>query len=196
MNVRKLAAGSFVSFSLLAFSLPVHAAVLVYGRGPSQACYQAAEFGGDPKGGIELCSEAIADPDTTPRDVAATMINRSVLRTHSGDYDGAVVDCTGGLRMDPELAEGYVDRGVAEIMLKNWPDALADINKGIDMNTDKLEFALYDRGIVEEAMGNIRAAYDDYHKAVQIRPDFDLAAHALLHFKVVHRPASDSTNGT
>jgi tetratricopeptide (TPR) repeat protein len=187
---------AFASLSLVALSVPVHAAVVVYGRGPSLGCYEAAEYGTDAKTGIELCDAAISQPDITPRDIAATMINRSILRTHSGDFEGAVADCTDGLRMDSALAEGYVDRGVAEIMLKNWSDALTDINKGIAMNTDKLDFALYDRGIVEEAMGNIRAAYDDYRKAVQISPDFDLAAHALLHFRVVHGPATSSANGT
>ncbi|MGA9794524.1 MAG: hypothetical protein WBQ17_03210 [Rhizomicrobium sp.] len=196
MNVRGFVAAAIASAGLVSLSLPAHAAVIVYGRGPSLACYQAAEFGTDAQAGIAVCSEAIADPDIAPRDIAATMINRSILRTHSGDFEGAVADCTDGLRMDSALAEGYVDRGVAEIMLKNWPDALTDINKGIAMNTDKLDFALYDRGIVEEAMGNIRAAYDDYRKAVQISPDFDLAAHALLHFRVVHGPATSSANGT
>jgi tetratricopeptide (TPR) repeat protein len=186
---------AFASLSLVALSVPVHAAVVVYGRGPSLGCYEAAEYGTDAKTGIELCDAAISQPDITPRDIAATMINRSILRTHSGDYEGAVVDCTHGLSIDSDLAEGYVDRGVAEIMLKNWPSALADINRGIDMNTDKLEFAYYDRGIVEESTGNIRAAYEDYKKAVQLRPDFDLAAHALLHFKVVRQPAG-STSGT
>jgi tetratricopeptide (TPR) repeat protein len=196
MTVRGFAAMALASLGLVALSLPAHAAVLVYGRGPSMACYEAAEYGKDAQTGIELCNQAINDPDISPRDIAATMINRSILRTHSGDYDGAVADCTHGLSIDADLAEGYVDRGVAEIMQKNWPVALADINRGIDMNTDRLEFAYYDRGIVEESTGNIRAAYEDYKKAVALRPDFDLAAHALTHFKVVRGPANNSANGT
>jgi tetratricopeptide (TPR) repeat protein len=191
-----MAAIVLAGLGLVAICQPANAAVTVFGRGPSLACYQAAEFSTDAETGIALCNDAIADPEISPRDMAATMINRSILRTHAGDYEGAVADCTHGLHIDSGLAEGYVDRGVAEIMLKNWPDALADINKGIDMNTDKLEFALYDRGIVEEAMGNIRAAYDDYQKAIQMRPDFGLAAHALTHFKVVRKPAVSSANGT
>lgn len=193
MTFRGLTAVAFAGLSLVALSVPAHAAIVVYGKGPSLGCYEAAEFGTDAKSGIEICTAAIEQPDLTPRDIAATMINRSILRTHSGDYEGAVADCTHGLSIDGDLAEGYVDRGVAEIMLKNWTVALADINKGIDMKTDKLEFAYYDRGIVEESMGNIRAAYEDYKRAVSLRPDFDLAAHALLHFKVVSQPAPSGT---
>jgi tetratricopeptide (TPR) repeat protein len=196
MAVRGIAALVLASAGLFAICQPANAAVLVYGRGPSLACYQAAEYGSDAQEGIQVCSEAIDDPDISPRDMAATMINRSILRTHSGDFEGAVTDCTRGLRMNSELAEGYVDRGVAEIMMKNWQDALTDINRGIDMGTDKLDFALYDRGIVEEATGNIRAAYDDYHKALQMSPDFEPAQHALTHFKVVRKPADSSANGT
>lgn len=196
MTVRGIPAMILAGLSLAAVSLPAHAAVVVYGRGPSTACYQAAEYGTDAKSGIDFCNAAIEEPDITPRDMAATMINRSILRTNSGDYPGAIKDCDHGLSLDGDLAEGYVDRGVAEIMMKDWSAALADINKGIDMNTDKLEFAYYDRGIVEESTGNIRAAYEDYQKAVHMRPDFDLAAHALTHFKVIRGPANNSANGT
>jgi tetratricopeptide (TPR) repeat protein len=187
---------AFASLGLIAICQPANSAVVVYGRGPSQACYEAAEFGTDAMSGIPFCDQALAESDITPRDTAATLINRSILRTHAGDYQNAIVDCNHGLSIDSGMAEGYVDRGVAEIMMKDWPTALADINKGIDMNTDKLDFAYYDRGIVEESTGNIRAAYEDYKKAVQMNPDFDLAAHALTHFKVVRRPADSSSNGT
>jgi tetratricopeptide (TPR) repeat protein len=196
MTLRGIPAIALASLGLIVVCLPAHAAVVVYGNGPSTECYQAAEFGTDAQTGIDICTAALQLSDISPRDSAATMINRSILRTHAGDETGAIADCTHGLTIDPELAEGYVDRGVAEILLKDWSAALADINKGIDMNTDKLEFAYYDRGIVEESTGNIRAAYEDYKKAVQLRPDFDLAAHALTHFKVIHGPANNPASGT
>jgi tetratricopeptide (TPR) repeat protein len=196
MTVREMAAMALAGLGLAVLSLPAHAAVVVYGTGPSTECYQAAEFGTDAQTGIAICTAALQLSDISPRDSAATMINRGIIRTHAGDQAGAIADSTHGLTIDPDLAEGYVDRGVAEIMLKDWPAALADINKGIDMNTDKLDFAYYDRGIVEESTGNIRAAYEDYQKAVQMNPGFDLAAHALTHFKVVRKPAPNSASGT
>jgi tetratricopeptide (TPR) repeat protein len=181
---------------LIAVCLPAHAAVQVFGNAPAGECYHAAEFGIDPQTGIGVCTDALQLTNLTPHDSAATMINRSILRTRAGDDAGAISDCTRGLSIDPNIAEGYVDRGVAEILLKDWSTALADINKGIDMNTDKLEFAYYDRAIVEESTGNIRAAYEDYSKALQLRPDFHPAAEALTHFKVIHGPANNPASGT
>ena len=72
-------------------------------------------------------------------------------------------------------------------MLKDYRAALADFDKGLQLNANKPEIAYYDRAIANEALGNIRDAYIDYKKAVEIRPDFALATQQLSRFKVVRR---------
>ena len=73
------------------------------------------------------------------------------------------------------------------IVLRRYDDALADIDKGISLGSNRLEIAYYDRAIVQEALGNIRAAYQDYKKATEIKPDFTLALEQLARFRVVHK---------
>jgi tetratricopeptide (TPR) repeat protein len=92
--------------------------------------------------------------------------------------------------MDGVHGEGYVDRGATYIALQRYQDALNDINKGLELGAKKPHIAYYDRAIAQEALGNIRAAYQDYKKAVEIEPDFALATEQLSRFKVVRKDSS------
>jgi tetratricopeptide (TPR) repeat protein len=76
-------------------------------------------------------------------------------------------------------------------VLQDFAGAVADISKGLELIANKPEIAYYDRAIANEALGNIRDAYIDYKKALEIRPDFALASEQLARFKVVRK----RTNG-
>ncbi len=169
-----------------------HAAVTVLGNGLAQVCFQTAEFGGEPKDGIVACSEALEQGALSLRDHAATLINRGILYSRVDDTETALKDYNEGLSIDPNMGEGYVDRGAAYIVLKRYDEALQDINKGIALNAKRLQIAYYDRAIIQEALGNVRAAYDDYKKAAEIEPDFALATEQLARFKVI-RHQGDGT---
>lgn len=166
-------------------------AITVLGSSLAHNCYEAAEFGGDPKNGIATCSYALEDAMAT-KDRAATYINRGILKSRDNDPDDALDDYNHGLDLNPALGEGYVDRGATLIVLKRYNEALADINKGIGMNPEKPEIAYYDRAFVDELLGDVRGAYLDYSKAVELRPDFALAREELARFRVIKK----QTNGT
>jgi tetratricopeptide (TPR) repeat protein len=174
-------------------SQAAHAAVTVIGgNNLARSCYEAAEFGGNPTDGVAVCSDALKQ-DTLPlKDRAATLINRGILLSRTDDAEAAIADYDRGLMIDATLGEGYVDRGAALIILKRYDEALQALNKGIDLGSSQLQVAYYDRAIVQEALGNVRRAYEDYKMAVQIEPDFALATAQLTRFKVVRR----HTDGT
>ena len=172
---------------IVATTLPAHAAVTVLGNGLAAGCFQAAEFGGDPKSSVPVCSDALENEALSPEDRAATYINRGILRARGGDSQGALADCNEGLKLNTQMGDGYVDRGTVYIVLQKYDDALADINRGIAMGAHKPQIAYYDRAIVNEALGNVRAAYLDYKKAVELEPAFTLANEQLARFKVVRK---------
>jgi len=95
-----------------------------------------------------------------------------------------------GLGMDGNHGEGYVDRGATYIALQRYPEAMADIDRGIALGANKLQIAYYDRAIVHEAIGDVRAAYLDYKKAVELAPDFALASEQLRRFKVIRKESA------
>jgi tetratricopeptide (TPR) repeat protein len=167
--------------------MPARAAITVLGDSLAHNCFEAAEFGGSPREGIATCTDALEGTALTIKDRAATLINRGILKSHNDDADGALGDYNRGLTLDGDLGEGYVDRGATFIVLRRYDDALTDINKGIALGAKRLEIAYYDRAIVDEALGDVRGAYQDYKKAVEIEPNFPLATEQLARFKVVRK---------
>ena len=62
------------------------------------------------------------------------------------------------------------------------------------MGANRPQIAYADRGLAHEALGNVRAAYEDYKKAAEIEPDFALTASSqLARFKVVRNHHDDGT---
>jgi tetratricopeptide (TPR) repeat protein len=178
---------SAFTFAAVAFAAaPGHAAVSVLGNGVAHSCYEFAEFGGNTTDGISACDFALDQTPLSIKDRAATFVNRGILRGRRNETEGALSDYDRGIALNPGLGEAYVDRGAALLVLKRYDDALADLDKGISLGANRVQIAYYDRAIVDEALGNIRAAYDDYRKAAEIQPDFTLATEQLARFRVVH----------
>jgi tetratricopeptide (TPR) repeat protein len=165
------------------------AAVTVLGNGLSRTCYETAEFGGSPEDGIKACTDALDQMALPMRDRAATLVNRGILYSRFDEPKMAIADYDKGIEMEPGLGEAYVDRGAALIVLSRYDEAVQDIDKGIAMGANRLQIAYYDRGLAQEALGNVRAAYEDYKKATEIEPTFTLASSQLARFKVVHHHA-------
>jgi|HubBroStandDraft_6_1064221.scaffolds.fasta_scaffold395064_2 tetratricopeptide (TPR) repeat protein len=177
---------ALTALAMLAAS-QTHAAVTVLGTGLARSCFEYAEFGGDTGDGIDACTNAIEETALRVKDRAATFINRGILKSRTEDPAGALADYDRGIALDGDLGEAYVDRGAVMIVMRRYEDALTDIDKGIALGSNRLQIAYYDRAIVQEALGNIRAAYQDYKKATEIQPDFTLALEQLARFRVVHR---------
>jgi tetratricopeptide (TPR) repeat protein len=169
-----------------------NAAVTVLGNGLGASCFQAAELGTDPKSSIQTCTLAIEQEPLSVSDRAATYINRGILRSQLGDQGGALADYNKGITLDSNHGEGFIDRGATYIVMQRYDDAMNDLNKGIAMGAHKPHIAYYDRAIVDEAMGNVKAAYEDYKKAVQLEPDFTLASEQLTRFKVVRKDSGSN----
>lgn len=172
-------------------ALPASAAITVMGKGLAESCFHAAEFGTDADDGVDTCTRALHDQPLSVTDRASTHVNRGILRARANDPEGALRDYDTGLRLKPDLAEAYVDRGAALLLLKRYKQAIADIDKGLSMDVKRPHIAYYDRAIANEALGDVRAAYEDYKKAVELAPDFALAIQQLRRFKVVRKPATD-----
>jgi tetratricopeptide (TPR) repeat protein len=164
---------------------PAHAVTIVLGGGLAVECYATAETA-DPNEAFDTCSRALRDPDTSVRDRAATYINRSVVRLRVRDYNGAIADCDQSIQRWPQLSEAYVNRGAAFINLNRPRDAVRELNRAIDMGLDKLHLAYYNRAMAREQLQDVRGAYADLRKVIEIQPDYLLAQEQLKRFTVVN----------
>ncbi len=184
MKLRNASAAMVGAVGLMMTMTSANAAVTVLGGGAATDCYKAAEFDGEPVGGVATCNSALENISLSVQDRAATLINRGILKGRIDDLHGALADYNAGLKLNDKLGEGYVDRGAVMISLHRYQVALEDITKGIELGANHLAIAYYDRAIVHEALGNNRAAYDDFQKALEIDPNMGLASMQLQRFQV------------
>lgn len=184
--MRTLLASFLGAASLALAASGAHAAITVLGPGPAQECYDFAENGGDMKEGILRCTFALSSA-LSVGDRAATYVNRGVIHLGLHDNEQALADINSGIGLDPTLGDAYIDRGAAAMALGRYDEALSDLNKGITLGPHRPQIAYYDRAIIDERNGDIRAAYDDYKKALELEPNFTPAAVELKRFRVVHK---------
>lgn len=189
MKIRDISALIIGTIGAAVLVSPSQAAITVLGTGMASNCYQAAEFGGDPHAGVVTCTGAL-DESLSVLDRAATYVNRGILEARIDDSKNALTDYDTGIRLRPDLAEAYVDRGATYIAVHRYAQALQDIDKGIGLGARQPEVAYYDRAIAHEGIGDIRGAYEDYKKALELQPNFALAADQLTRFKIVHKQTS------
>jgi tetratricopeptide (TPR) repeat protein len=189
MKIRDISALIIGTIGAAILISPSQAAITVLGTGIASNCYQAAEFGGDSRAGVTTCTNAL-DETLSVYDRAATYVDRGILEARIDESKDALTDYDTGLKLRPDLAEAYIDRGATYIAVHRYAQALQDIDKGIGLGARQPEVAYYDRAIAHEGLGDIRGAYEDYKKALELQPNFALAADQLQRFKVVRKPTS------
>jgi tetratricopeptide (TPR) repeat protein len=185
MHLHRLAAAAAIATAFV--STEAQAAVSVLGAGPAQLCFEAADSGNAPGENLIYCNAALGGL-LIPVDRAATYVNRGVLKLALNKPDEAADDFNAGLAIKNDIGEAYVDLGASQIMNKRYAEAIDNITKGLALGTKQPQNAYFDRAMANEALGNYKAAYEDYRQALAVAPGFELAARQLKRFKVVEKP--------
>jgi len=163
------------------------ASVTVIGGGLAQACSKAALAGQSAVRLEALCSQALSEEMLSPRDKAGTYVNRGIMRMRRGDLASAMGDFNQAAKYKPDLGEIYVNRGAALVGQKRYQDGLADINKALGLGIEEPAKAYYNRALAYEGLDDIKSAYFDYQKAVELSPDWDAPKQQLVRFHVARR---------
>jgi tetratricopeptide (TPR) repeat protein len=172
------------ALAALAAAPAAAAAVSVFGETSAHACFEAARDGRTDRGAITTCDMAIEGELLSLRDRAASLVNRGVVRLHRAEYERALSDFNAAVRLMPDLAEAHVDRGAAQIMVRDYAGAIESITRGLDLGPQDPHEAHFNRGIAYEAAGDLRAAYDDYNRASALAPDWPRPKLELARFTV------------
>lgn len=160
------------------------AAVSVIGGGLARACADAAFGGRSDQAAVDTCSFAL---DAEPMDIsdrASTLVNRGVLRLRQAAFTLALADFDAATAMKADLGEAYVNRGAAYIGQARFGEAVTQIERGLALGVEAPEKAYYNRALAHEGLGDFKAAYYDYHKALELRPDWTAPATELTRFTV------------
>jgi tetratricopeptide (TPR) repeat protein len=168
---------------------PALADVSVIGNGLAAECSGAAKAMSDNQQvraeALQLCTLALDDEALSPHETAATFVNRGVLYLGGRYYDAALHDFDQALHIEPNLAEAHVNRGAALLAMRRDAQAVAEIDRGLALNTTEPEKAYFNRAVAEERQGDVRAAYFDFRKALELKPDWELPRTELARFRVV-----------
>ncbi len=172
------------AIAALSIGTGARAAVTVIGGGLAEACSKAA-IGGktDPKS-ERLCTDALETEMLSSRDRAGTLVNRGVLKLRRLSYEAAIKDFDAAVVMQPELAEAYVNRGAAAIGEHRYAESLPDLNKAIALGVQEPAKAYFNRALAYEALDDMKSAYFDYQKAVELKPDWQAPKDELVRFHV------------
>jgi tetratricopeptide (TPR) repeat protein len=87
------------------------------------------------------------------------------------------------------MANIYINRGSALLRMARYEEARADFDRALSLGTDQPTLAYFCRGMAQEKLGALAAAYSDYKKAQSLSPDFKPAGIELARFQVTGRVA-------
>ncbi len=161
------------------------AQVTVIGGGIARDCYEAVKFNlGRPADAEALCTRAIQLEALNVQNKAATFTNRGVLRMRQGDYDAALADYAAAKKMQPDTGATWLNEGAAFIFKKDFNSALVSLEKAIELNSEDLYAAYYNRAIARENTGDVQGAYYDFVKSKELNPEFEATDRQLARFTV------------
>ena len=184
MAVKSVVLG-LAAATALALAATASAAVIVVGSGPEKACYEAAKVSRATGAALASCDDALKNSDLSPRDRAATYTNRSVLLLVRSSATAALADTDRALRIEPSMTAASVNRSAALILLERYQDARETIDQALPLASGlELQRALFNRALANEALGNIKAAYRDLKRAVELDPQFEEAKVELARYSV------------
>jgi tetratricopeptide (TPR) repeat protein len=165
--------------ALLLCASTASAQISIIGNSHARECYNEAKGDGADTG---PCDEALAGDMLVGRNLAATYVNRAVVRTNAGSLEGALKDLAQAESLRPEFGEIYASRGNVFFYQSSYEKALAEHDRGIKAGMKKLYAAHYNRGLALEQLGRIEEAKEAYRQSIALVPEFDLAKARLSMF--------------
>lgn len=165
-----------------------HAQIIVNGNGEARACYQRAlKDDQGRKASVQRCENALTQESLNRSDRAATYVNKGILLMRGGEHAKSLASYDKALKLKPALHEAHINRGACLIFLDRTDEAITVLTRSIETSEDHLPDALYNRAIAYERMGEVKAAYLDFKRALELRPGWTPAERALTHFQVVKK---------
>jgi tetratricopeptide (TPR) repeat protein len=152
------------------------------GESPARRCFEYAQAQDGSYDAMAACDGAFRS-SLNRRDRTATFVNRAIVKSVRGDYDGALADLDRAQALIPDRASTRIARGQIYVRMGRWRDAEAAFSEGITLGEPDPE-AYFGRGVAREGAGDVEGAYADYIAAARLAPDWALPREQLERFEV------------
>jgi len=164
---------------------------LLSGTSGAKACMAAARLAADrhlvDTPALLDCDRAIERDSLNGHDLAATYVNRGIIRICAGNYPVAERDFDEAIRVMPELAGAHMNRGAVLIALNRPQEAVEALDRSIALGTPEPERAYFDRALAREKLNDIKGAYYDLKQAAALNPAWDAPGKELSYFQVTRQ---------
>ena len=170
--------------SLMVAAGAASGSTLVIGAGAAQECSDAAVKGLSDNRSVLACTTALEIETLNFRDRARTYVNRGVLQMRQHQFAAARADFDEASNIDPSLGEAYVNRGATFVGEERYREGVEQIDKGLALGVKDPEKAFFNRGLANEGLGDLNAAYRDYNRASELAPDWLAPKTELARFTV------------
>jgi tetratricopeptide (TPR) repeat protein len=132
---------------------------------------------------ISSCNVALNTRRVTRRERASILVNRGILYNHMGEYAEAFKDFEEALELNSNFPEAYINRGNSYFYTGQVDRAIADYNRAIQRRSAKRHTAYFNRGLANESQKKPDAAFADFVRANELKPDWVLAAGRVEHYR-------------
>lgn len=132
------------------------------------SCHAANDWDGT----IHRLTSALKSVKVLPKalDPATIYFFRATAHLFKGENEQALADCKKAIELNPNLAEAYVNQGVALSATNDVEREIASYDKALKSKPG-LHQAWYNRGIALSSRGKFDEAIASYNKAIEIEPN-------------------------
>lgn len=149
------------------------------------ACFRAADSEMRRPDAVDTCSKALRNRDLDRYDQMATLVNRGIVHFRLENFDAAIADFDSAMAIQSAQPDAMINRGITMLAAGHDIDAsMRYIDQGLEGGPQRPWVGYYGRAVANELAGRDGAAYRDYRRASDLRPDWQLPRQAMSRFSV------------
>jgi protein O-mannosyl-transferase len=115
--------------------------------------------------------------ESSPRGASFRLALATILLSE-GQAVGARDQLLIATQVDPSIAEGFYNLGLAQVKLGNLQDGVLAYHRAIALDADRPEF-FNNLAVAYVGLGDARAAIDNYRRAISLKADYAVAHYNL-----------------
>jgi tetratricopeptide (TPR) repeat protein len=163
---------------------PASAYNYTYGSTLANSCYRLSKAMYGSLEGVRTCDRAIDEEGLSPPDYLATLVNRGIIKMNSSSFATADADFDRAISLDANYPEAYLNKAFLRLRQNQPSVAIELLDRSLERQTREPALAFYARGVANEQLGRLRAAYEDFRKAQQLAPTWSLPSEELARYSL------------